>query len=81
MKTGTHKTMKEYLERIWDEKIELQIKYKKTKELGWKENHTIQITGNKNPQEDIRVDQKLVMKLCENYFTGLYDRPIKESRR
>jgi hypothetical protein len=75
MKTARDKAMKEYLYRIWDEKIELQRKHK-TKEQGWKENHTIQTTGIKDLQEDTMV----VQKLWVNYITGLYNRPIKESR-
>jgi len=37
--------------------------YKKTKELRWKENHTVQITGIKDSQGDITVNQKLVLKI------------------
>jgi len=53
----------------------------KTKELGWRENHAIQIPGINDSQGDIRVDQKLVLKLWKNYITELYNQPIKESRR
>jgi len=43
--------------------------------------HKIQITGIKVSQGDIMVDQKLVLKIWENYIPGLYDQPIKESWR
>ena len=33
----------------------------------------IQTTGIKDSQGDIIVDQKLVLKIWENYTTGLYD--------
>ena len=47
--------------------------YNKTEKLGWKENHTIQITGIKDSQGDTMVDQKLPLKLWKNYITELYD--------
>jgi hypothetical protein len=76
MKTATHTAMKEYGMRRWNCKEQ----YKKTKELGWKENDTIQITGIKESQVDIMVDQKL--SLGELYYRALKStyQGIKEIR-
>jgi hypothetical protein len=51
LKRATDTAKKEYLERIFDEIIEFQgkghydLRYMKTKELGWKEIHGIQSTA------------------------------------
>jgi hypothetical protein len=53
LKGATDNTKKEYLDSICDEIIEFQrtkrfnLMYMKTKELGWKENHRIQILASK----------------------------------
>jgi hypothetical protein len=49
--------------------------YMKTKELGWKETQWIQKTGIEDSQGNRELDQKQVLKIWENYVTGLYDRP------
>ena len=49
--------------------------YLKTKELGWKENHEIQNTGTKNSKRNIIEEKSQVLKIWENYITGLYDQP------
>ena len=47
----------------------------KTKELGWKEAQGIQNIGIEGSQGNRIADQRQVLKIWENYFTGLYDRP------
>ena len=47
--------------------------YKKTKELGQKENHKIIIIGIEDSKCDIMKDERRVMKILENYITELCD--------
>jgi len=51
------------------------LMYMKTKELGWKMTQGIQNNGNKDFQGNSIIDQKQVLKICENYVTELYDSP------
>jgi len=51
------------------------LMYMKTKELGWKETQGIQNIGIEDSQGNRIVDQKQVLKICENCVTELYDRP------
>jgi len=63
LKRATGKVKKEYLHRICGKIMEFQrtehydIMYKKTKELGWKDNHGIQSTGIEDSQVNVIVDQ------------------------
>jgi len=45
----------------------------KTKELDWKENHVIQTTNVEESQGHMKVDQRRVLKIWENYITKLYN--------
>jgi hypothetical protein len=49
--------------------------YMKTKELGWKETQGIQNIGIEDSQGNRTEDQRLVLKIWENYITELYNRP------
>jgi hypothetical protein len=48
--------------------------YRKTKELGWKENQGIQNIDIEDSQWNRILDQRQVLKIWENYVTDLYDR-------
>ena len=81
MKRTTEKAKKEYLENTCTEIMEFHrkgrydLRYMKTKDLGWKETQWIQNIGIEDSQGNIIVDQKQVLKIWENYVTELYDRP------
>ena len=76
---ATEKAKKEYLENT--EILEIHrighydLMYMKTKELGWKETQGIENIGTEDSQGNRIVDQRQVLKICENYVTELYDRP------
>jgi hypothetical protein len=80
---ATELAKKEYLENTCTEIMEYQrigrydFMYTKTIELGWKETQGIQNIGIEGSQGNRRVDQRQVMKIWENYVTGLYDCHIR----
>jgi hypothetical protein len=47
----------------------------KTKELGWKENRGIQNIGTEDSKGNLTTDKRQVLKMLENYITGLHDKP------
>jgi len=47
----------------------------KTRELGWKENHLIQIIAIEDSAGDITVDKRQVLNIWENHIMELYIRP------
>jgi len=51
------------------------LKYMKTKELGWKENHGIQNIGTEDSKGNITTDKRQVLKIWANYITELHDQP------
>jgi hypothetical protein len=79
LKKATDNAKKEYLESIYDEILEFKragrydLMHKKTKELGWKENHGIQNVRIEDSQGNIIIDQRRVLQNWENYITELYD--------
>jgi len=81
LKRATDNAKKEYLENICNNIIEFQrtgrsdLMYMKTKELGWKETQGIQNIGIEDSRGNRIVEQSQVLKIWENYFTELHDRP------
>jgi hypothetical protein len=79
LKRATDNAKKEYLESICDEIIEFQrtgryeVMYMKRKELSWIENHGIQNIAIEESQGNIKIDQRGVLQIWENYVTELYD--------
>ena len=49
------------------------LMYKKTKELGWKENQGIENFGIEVSQGNRIIDKSQLLKIWENYITELYD--------
>jgi hypothetical protein len=80
LRRATDKAKLEYLESKCDEITELQragrydLMYRKVKELDRKENSEIRTVGIEDPQGNMIVDQKKVLKIWEIYVEELYDR-------
>ena len=79
LKRVTDEAKKEYLESICDEIMGFEstgydvLMCMKTRELDWKENHGIQTTNIEDSPGNIKVDQRQVLKIWENYITKLYN--------
>jgi hypothetical protein len=79
LKRATDNAKKEYFENICNEIMEFQrtghydLMYMKTKELGWQETQGIQNIGSEDSRGNRRAEQSQVLKIWENYITGLYD--------
>lgn len=54
--------------------------YIKTKVIGWKETRGNRNIDIEDSQQNIRVHQRQVIKIWEQYVTELYDRPDRPDR-
>lgn len=76
---ATEKANKEHLEGLCDEITEFQRRghcysmYMATEKLGWRDNQGVHTTGIGDGQENVIVDQRQVLKICEKSITQLYD--------
>jgi len=81
LKRATDSAKKGYLGNMCNEIKEFQrtghydLMYMKTKELGWKETQGIHNISIEDSQINRIVEQSQVLKIWENYFTELHDRP------
>jgi len=79
LKRVTDEAKKEYPVSICDEIMGFErtgyddLMCMKAKELSWKENHGIQTNNVEDSQGNIKVDQREVLKIWENYITNLYN--------